>query len=164
MRVHVTGNAGSGKSTLAARLGTSLGLPVKGMDQIVWMPGWEKTPTEKRAVLEKAMVSERRWVIDGVSPTVRKVADVVIFLDVGRPTAFYRCAKRNWRYLFRSRPGLPPGCPELLIIPRLAHLIWNFPNKVKPQIVADMEQATGRYFHVTNANELSAALRELGVH
>ena len=164
MRIHATGNAGSGKSTLAALIGESLGLPVKGMDEIVWMPGWEKTPAEERKVLEKALISGSSWVIDGVSPTVRSAADVVIFLDVSRPTSYFRCAKRNWRYMFRSRPGLPPHCPEILIVPRLIRLIWNFTARVKPQILADMQQAKGQFFHVTNKNELNTVLHELGVH
>ncbi len=162
-RIHITGNAGSGKSTLADALGASLGLPVRGLDEIVWSPGWKKTRIEQREALERALISEPDWVIEGVSQTVRKAADVVIFLDVARPTSYWRCAKRNWRYLFRSRPGLPAHCPEILIIPRLVRLIWNFPRIVRPQILSDMRASDARCFHVSNTTELSAALSELGV-
>jgi len=164
VRIHITGNAGSGKSTLAQHIGHALDLPVRGLDNIVWMPRWEKTPDDQRQVLEDALVSEPRWVIEGVSPTVRSHADVVIFLDVRRLTSYYRCAKRNWRYWLRSRPGLPPECPEILIVPYLVRLIWRFPHRVKPQILSDMQQTKAKFFHVSNDRELAVALGSLGIH
>jgi adenylate kinase family enzyme len=162
-RIHITGNAGSGKSTLAAQLGASLSIPVFGLDKIVWMPGWKKVSPNERQRLERSLVSRSSWVIEGVSKTVREAADVVILLDVGRPTAFLRCAKRNWRYLFHSRPGLPPNCPEILIIPRLSHLIWKFPRDIQPQIVSDMRDSRARSFHVRNAKDLELTLAQIGV-
>ncbi len=162
-RIHITGNAGSGKSTLAKHIGCSLDLPVSGLDEVVWSPGWKKTPMDERETLEESLVAEPSWVIEGVSGIVRKAADVVILLDVSRPISYYRCAKRNWRYLFRSRPGLPPRCPEILIVPRLVRLIWNFPLRIQPQILADMQRAPARFFHVTNDHDLDAVLAELGV-
>ena len=104
---------------------------------IVWQPGWQKTPPDERERLEGELIEQPAWVIGGVSPRVRKAADVVIYLDVSRPTAYYRCAKRNWRYLFRSRPELPEHCPEILILPTLCKMIWRFPTRVAPQILAD---------------------------
>jgi adenylate kinase family enzyme len=163
MRIHITGNAGSGKSTLAAHIGAELDLPVSGLDSIVWRSGWQKTPPEVRMSLESALVAKPRWVIEGVSKTVRQAADVVILLDVSRAVAYGRCARRNWRYLLRSRPGLPPGCPELLIVPRLMRLIWNFPGCVQPDILADMAQSTGQFLHVRGAVELRQALTGIGV-
>ncbi|MFT7214503.1 MAG: adenylate kinase family enzyme, partial [Granulosicoccus sp.] len=44
MRIHVTGDAGSGKTTLGKKIGAELNLPVFGLDQVVWQPGWTKTP------------------------------------------------------------------------------------------------------------------------
>lgn len=135
-RIFITGNAGSGKSTLAATLGRSLGLPVYGLDQIVWQPGWRKSPADWRKDREAELVARPQWVIDGVSRTVLDAADYVIFLDVSRATSFVRCAGRNWKYLFRSRPGLPENCPEILIIPRLIKIIWGFPINVRPGILS----------------------------
>lgn len=161
-RIHITGNAGSGKTTLAARIGASLNLPVFGLDDIVWLPGWEKTPLVEREIRLHSLVLRQSWVIEGVSNTVRQAADIVIFLDVSRPRAYYRCAMRNWRYLFRSRPGLPPNCPEFLIIPRLCRLIWKFPVKIQPQILAEMRASQTDFYHVKNSKELEIALQRLG--
>ena len=140
-RIFITGNAGSGKSTLAATLGRSLGLPVYGLDHIVWQPGWRKSPAGWRKDREAELVARPSWIIEGVSRTVLDAADYVIFLDVPRATSFARCARRNWKYLFRSRPGLPEHCPEILIIPRLIKIIWGFPINVRPGI---LEALSGR--------------------
>ena len=163
MKIHVTGNAGSGKTTLAAVIGAELGLPVYGLDSIVWSPGWQKTSPDIRAAKESELISGDDWVIDGVSPAVRRAADVTILLDVDRLTSFRRCASRNWKYLFRSRPGLPERCPEILIFPRLCQIIWRFPTRVLPQILGDLEASSGQFFRVRNDRERYTALSYLGI-
>lgn len=162
-RIHVTGNAGSGKSSFAKRVGNMLDIPVYGLDEIVWQSGWVKTSTNERKQLEYQLVTKPRWVIEGVSDTVRRAADVVVLLDVGRPTSYWRCLRRNWRYLLHSRPGLPPNCPEILIIPRLAMIIWNFPQVVQPQIIADMKASQSEFFHIRNSVQLELAIARLGM-
>ena len=162
-RILVTGNAGSGKSTLARRIAADLGLPCHGLDRIVWQSGWKKTPADERDRRIRQLTSGDGWVIDGVSTVAQVAADTVVFLDVPRCLAFWRVAKRNWRYLFRPRPELPPGCPELLIVPTLCRIIWNFPGKVRPGILERMERAAGtqRCVHVKSAADLTGFLAEL---
>ncbi len=161
-RIHITGNAGSGKSTLAARLGTSLGLPVHGLDQIVWQPGWRKSPADWRKDREAELVARPCWIIDGVSRTVLDAADHVIFLDCSRTTSFVRCARRNWKYLFRSRPGLPEHCPEILIIPRLIKIIWGFPINVRHGILDALANREGAYV-VRDTAALDRAVAEISL-
>ncbi len=162
-KIHVTGNAGAGKSTLAREIGTALGLPVFGLDKIVWQEGWVKTPPETRAAKERALISRPEWVIEGVSQTVRDAADTVFFLDVDRKTSLIRCAKRNWKFLFTSRPDLPKNCPEILIIPDLIKIIWGFKTHTRPKILADMtEQSSGRFI-ITDTTDLKSAYRHLGI-
>jgi hypothetical protein len=140
-RILVTGNAGSGKSTLAGQIADQLGLPYHSLDCVVWQPGWTETPKDERDRMIRELTDHEEWVIDGVSYAVQEAADVVIFLDVPRRVSFWRVAKRNWRYLFRSRPGLPPGCPEILIVPTLCRIIWNFPGLVRPGILERMRES-----------------------
>ena len=144
-RILITGNAGSGKSTLAAELGARLNIPVFGLDNIVWQPHWRKTPEIEKRDRIALLVSQPTWVIEGVSTQAIDVADTVIFLDVPRRRCYKRAAKRNVSYLFRSRPGLPEHCPEILIVPKLAKIIWEFPTKVRPTILAEAHRREGNH-------------------
>lgn len=162
-RIHITGNAGSGKTTLANQIGSALKLPVFGLDRIVWQPGWKKTDSLLRSEAEEALIQKDSWVIEGVSARVRQAADVIIFLDVRRSTALVRCAKRNWKYLFSSRPELPKNCPEILIIPELIKIIWCFNRAVRPSIMDDLYVHAGKVYIVRNQVQLDAVKEELGV-
>lgn len=163
-RILITGNAGSGKSTLARRIAEQLDLPYHSLDRVVWQPGWKKTPKDERARQIRELTDQDQWVIDGVSYAAQDAADTIIFLDVPRRTCFWRVIKRNWRYAFRSRPELPPGCPEILIVPTLCQIIWNFPSTVRPGILERKGKAQGyqRSFHVTSGEDLARLHTALG--
>ncbi|MEM7235564.1 MAG: AAA family ATPase [Planctomycetota bacterium] len=159
-RIHVTGNAGSGKTTLARELAKELDLPFVSLDSVVWRPGWKPAPSvELREDLNK-IAAEPRWVIDGVSKTIRDAADIVIYLEVSRRRCAWRCARRNLPYLFRSRPELPAGCPEWASTGLLARIIWKFPNTVGVRLV-EQSQSDQRYRVVRNTDDLERVKREL---
>lgn len=148
-KIFITGNAGSGKSTLGKRLANDLGLQVHGLDKIVWQEGWRKTPREERRKLIKKLISKPSWVIEGVDDDILRAADTIIFLDIPRRICFYQAAKRNWRYLFSSRPDAPPNCPEIQIIPTLIKIIWLFPSRVRPQIMKfNAKSADRKFIHI----------------
>ena len=150
MRILVTGNAGAGKSTLAEALARQLGIPCFALDRIIWQEGWRKTSEVDRYAAIAELVALPAWVIDGVSDQVQSAADVVIFLDVPRRTCFLRVLRRNLPYLFRSRPGLPERCPEILIVPRLCRIIWRFPRHVRPRI---LNARSAGFLHVRTRSE-----------
>ena len=156
-RINVTGNAGVGKSTLAAHIALLVDAPLFGLDQIVWRPGWKQPERDKRTAMEQALCAQTSWVIDGVSRGVREAADMIVFLDYPRRISFWRCARRNWRYLFRSRPGLPPDCPEILIVPTLVKMIWRFPTKVRPALLAEFDEWKGEktLVHIRSNRDLA---------
>lgn len=162
-RIHVTGNAGVGKSTLAARSAVLVNTPLFSLDEIVWKSGWKKSEPDERIPKEQALCARPSWVIDGVSRLVRESADMIVFLDYPRRVSFWRCAKRNWRYAFRSRPGLPSGCPGILIVPTLASIIWRFPTNVRPALLAEFEEWKGQktLIHIRSDAELSEFVRRL---
>lgn len=161
-RIFITGNAGSGKSTLARRIGTALDLPVHGLDRLVWRSGWQKAAPAELAAAEACLTAQAAWVIEGVSYRVMEAADLVIFLDVSRRTSYLRCARRNWRYLFHSRPELPENCPELLIVPRLIRIIWQFPTRVRPRILEHLRRRPETSRCASTQTELDQVLRQLG--
>ncbi len=161
MRIHITGNAGSGKSTFAKNIGDILGLHVYGLDKIVWKEGWGKTPLHVRKSLEEELAAKQQWIIEGVSSIARQAADVTIFLDFPRSVCYLRCVKRNWRYLFNSRPGLPDNCPEIKIIPTLAKIIWQFPYMAKSIIVNEMDAQNKEIITISSNDEMSQFISKL---
>jgi len=158
MKILVTGNAGSGKSTLAKKIADAQGLPCYGLDRIVWKPKWEKSSDEEIHKEISKLISQDEWVIDGVSVQVMEAADVIIFLDVPRQVSFWRATKRNYKHLFKSRPGLPENCPEILIIPKLTKIIWRFPKRMRPKILAEKERRGTGFIHVRSTNDLPTHL------
>ena len=144
VKIHIAGNSGSGKTTLAHELGRSFDIPVFGLDNIVWQSGWIKTPQSIRIDKEMALASKTDWIIEGVSPRIRQAADIVVFLDVSRPTSFRRSMTRNLEYLFRSRPELPEGCPEFLFLPQQMKFIWRFSKHTRPALLEGLRLHQGR--------------------
>ena len=135
MKIHITGNAGSGKSTLAAQVSNALGLPLYGLDAIVWQQNWRTTPAPERNQKILALVSQPNWVIDGVSQAVRGEADVVVFIDRHPLHCVWRALRRNRAYLFKPRPGLAKGCIEIKILPTLLAMIFRFNRQARPNIL-----------------------------
>ena len=160
-RILISGNAGAGKTTLARELGERFGLPVVGMDRIVWAPGWQKTTAEARRRALDAALAPPCWIVDGVSHEVIRKADLVLLLNTPRWLCYARCARRNVRYLFRSRPELPAHCPELRILPYLLRLIWRFPRFVLPELLATAESAAVPVVVLPPSGALAAAERAL---
>ena len=161
MRIHITGNAGSGKSTFAKNIGDILGIHVYGLDKIVWKEGWGKTPLHERKILEEELAAKPQWIIEGVSSIARQAADITIFLDFPRSVCYLRCVKRNWRYLFSSRPGLPDNCPEIKIILTLAKIIWRFPYMAKSIIVNEMDMQNKEIIIISSNDEMSQFISKL---
>jgi adenylate kinase family enzyme len=143
-KIWVTGNAGVGKTALADLLGRSFGLPVHGLDLIVWQPGWRKTPDDQKLAAIAALTSADRWVIEGVSIPGMRQADLVVFLDLPRRVAIMRAMRRTLRFGFRTRPELPERCPEILITRRLLRVIWRFRRHTRPQLLAAIGECAGQ--------------------
>lgn len=102
-RVVIVGPGAAGKSTLAARLSQITGLPVIELDKLFWQPGLVATAPDTWAAIERDLVAQESWIMDGdlgpydSTPQVRlEAADTVLFLDFSP----LRCA---WRAIRRSR-------------------------------------------------------------
>src|ERR1700676_1563769 len=101
-RVVILGPGGSGKSTVAMHLGEITGLRVIELDKVFWQPGLVATPRDQWAEVQRRLVEEDEWIMDGdLGPydavEVRlRAADTIIFLDF----SLVQCA---WRAIWRSR-------------------------------------------------------------
>ena len=162
MRIHITGNAGSGKSTLAKRLGSKLGIEVYGLDKVVWQEHWIETPPDDRKRKEQELCQKESWIIEGVSSSARESADVIIFLDFTRRSCYLRCIKRNWRYLFKSRPELPDNCPEIRVLSKLVKIIWKFQNLARPKILAECLEKNRVLIKLGNDLEVEDFFKQAG--
>ncbi len=124
-RVVILGRGGAGKSSLAVRLGEITGLPVIELDKVFWRSGLVATPREQWAAIQRRLIEEERWIMDGdLGPydTVEvrlRAADTIIVLDFSLVRCAWRSVRRSrervdfWRWLLlyrrQSRPLLMEG-------------------------------------------------------
>lgn len=164
-KIMIIGSGGSGKSTLARRLGRILSIEVIHLDSHYWKPGWiEPSEVEWRHQVER-LTRRDAWIMDGnYTKTIDirlAAADTVIFLDFPRLLCLWRVLKRWWRYRGRSRPDLPPGCPEKIDLPFL-RWIWQYPRTRRPVIQKKLKRACGKQVIVLNSpRDVHRFLREM---
>ena len=112
----VVGGPGSGKSTLAVELGRRSGLPVRHMDLIHWQPGWVERPRDEKDRLTREVHAEDAWIFEGGHSRTYDEraarADTLIWLDLPVALRLWRVAHRWLTWRGRTRPDLPPDCPE----------------------------------------------------
>jgi len=105
-RVLCYGATGAGKSTAASVLGTYLDLPVTLVDEVCWLPGWQKRDADQQHEILTGLLSEPTWVFDSVYHSEREYAvqraDVIVALDYPRALSLWRLLRRTER---RIRTG-----------------------------------------------------------
>lgn len=147
-RVLVVGSGGSGKSTFADALGRSTGLPVVHLDRHFWQPGWVPTPRDEWAAMQRAMVAEDEWILDGNYSGTIDVrlarADTVILLDLGRWRCLWRMLTRTLRQL--GKEVTAPGCPDRFEW-EFTRWVWSYPRRSRPRILAAIERGPDVAFY-----------------
>ena len=130
-RIAIIGSSGAGKSTLARQLGTLLTLPVIHLDILFWQPRWIQRPHAERSAIQKQLVQQETWIIDGNYESLLDIrlatSDTIIFLDLPRLLCLYRVVRRYFQYAGKTRPDMNEGCSEGI---DWSHLkwVWNYPN------------------------------------
>ncbi len=101
-RFAVIGLPGSGKSTFAEKLGKLLDIPVHHLDRHMFEPDGRKKDKQEFIALQKAMLDEIEWVVEGCSFSTFEMrfakADVLIYFHFPRFVCFWRMFKRLFNY------------------------------------------------------------------
>lgn len=97
-RIIITGVTGSGKTTLGRGIAAKLGMPVVDLDELHWLPNWQKREDQFPQLVEKA-TQGAAWVISGnysrVQPIFWPRADTLIWLDYPFPRIFWQLLRRS---------------------------------------------------------------------
>ena len=115
-RVMIIGQPGSGKSTLARRMGAITHLPVEHIDRVHWASGWGERSRAEKDRLCAEIHAKPEWIFEGGHSSTWSErlarADTVIWLDLPLWIRLPRLLWRTLRHWGRTRPDMPPGCPE----------------------------------------------------
>ncbi|MEO3810749.1 topology modulation protein [Sphaerisporangium sp. B11E5] len=101
-RVAIVGSGGSGKSHVARELGRILGAPVTHLDAVYYDDEWNPTPQDKFEAVQRQLVSEPRWIIDGNYNSTLEIrlqaCDTVVMMDVPTRMALWGILSRQVRH------------------------------------------------------------------
>ena len=140
-RIAIIGLPGSGKSTFAAKLEKVLNVPVHHLDRHMFEPGGKKRDRQEFLSIQKAMVDEESWIIEGCSFSTFEMrfarADTLIYFHFSRFLCFWRIFKRLFNH-DKAFGGLRIVNWEIL------KYIWNFDKEKR----ATIEELRKRYPHV----------------
>lgn len=161
-RVMVIGNAGGGKSTMCGAVSAAHGLPYHAVDNIMWKPGWVRTPEDQFLKAHDALLAGERWLIDGYGSWESverrmRAADTIIFVDHPIWIHYWWATKRQVKSLFFGRPDGPEGCPMFPVTVRLFRMMWWLHRQMRPKLLAAIEQRreTARIIHIKSPAELA---------
>lgn len=130
-RFALIGLPGSGKSTFAVKLGRLLNIPVHHLDKHVFEPNGKKRDKQDFLSIQKAIVDEESWVIEGCSFSTFEMrfarADTVIYFFLPRHLCIWRMLKRIFNYE-KSFGGLRKITWELL------KYTWRFDAEKRERI------------------------------
>lgn len=117
-RVLIIGSGGAGKSTFAKRLHEITGLKLIHLDKLFWKPNWTETPKDEWRKINKKILKENEWIIDGNFGSTMEMrieaCDTVIWLDLPPAVCVYRAIKRVFNPYNKNRPDMGEGCREKL--------------------------------------------------
>lgn len=168
-RIAIIGNAGGGKSLLARRLGRALDLPVHVVDDVQWLPGWERAPLDRVAEVHARWLAAPRWVIDGwgawdLIEARFRAADTVVFVDLPLARHYWWALKRHAKAIAGRPDGWPPeGCEAWPVTARLMRIMWRVHRELRPRLVELTARAElrPRVAHLRSPAELRGFARAL---
>ena len=134
------------KTTFALALGRGLGLPVVHLDTLYYGPGWEPLAQPDWELLQRRLVAEDRWVMDGSYAGTLAIhlpaADTVVFLDLPPLLCAWRVVRRWLRGRTRRPADLAPGLRHKASLSFLAYVV-TFRRRRRPLLLAQLHARPG---------------------
>ena len=168
MKIAIVGYSGSGKSTLARFLSEQLLSPVRYLDTVHWLPGWQERPKEEtKAIVQTFLDENESWVIDGSYGSVHyqrrmEEADRIIFLNFNRFTCLKRAIKRRNEYKGKTRFSMTEGCEERISWEFFWWLVWTGRTKKRREKFDDLlKNYPSKIIVLKNQGQLDSFKREI---
>ncbi|MFI8499745.1 topology modulation protein [Streptomyces sp. NPDC085524] len=144
-KVAIVGCGGSGKSYLARELARILDAPVTHLDAAYYDDEWNELPSEKFTALQRELVSQPRWVIDGNYNSTLQIrleaCDTVVLMDVSTMAALYGILSRQ----IRHGAGHKGNGVHNRIHWGVIKYVATYRRKMRPRVMAKIEEfASGR--------------------
>lgn len=147
-RVAVIGNSGGGKSVLARRIAERWDLPYIEIDRILWQKGWRLAPESNYRSQHQQIISEDRWVIDGLGrqdsvPARLARATDILLIDLPLWVHFWLAAERQIKWATGALSNPPAGLEEMPPTKGLFQNIWEVDRSWMPEFrkLAEMLEA-----------------------
>ncbi|MFB6627207.1 topology modulation protein [Streptomyces sp. NPDC056374] len=144
-KVAIVGCGGSGKSFLARELGGILDAPVTHLDAAFYDDEWNALPLDKFADLQRELVAQPRWVIDGNYNSTLQMrldaCDTVVLMDVSTVAALYGIFSRQ----IRHGAGHKGNGVHNRINWGVIKYVATYRRKMRPRVMSKIEEfASGR--------------------
>ncbi|MFD8645095.1 MULTISPECIES: topology modulation protein [Streptomyces] len=144
-KVAIVGCGGSGKSFLARELGRILDAPVTHLDAAFYDDEWNALPLDKFANLQRELVAQPRWVIDGNYNSTLQIrldaCDTVVLMDVSTVAALYGIFSRQ----IRHGAGHKGNGVHNRINWGVIKYVATYRRKMRPRVMSKIEEfASGR--------------------
>ncbi|MEV5862171.1 topology modulation protein [Streptomyces sp. NPDC052071] len=139
-KVAIVGCGGSGKSHVARELGRILDAPVTHLDAAFYDEEWNALPTDKFTDVQRELVSQPRWVIDGNCNSTLQVrleaCDTVVLMDVSTVAALYGIFSRQLRHGAGHKGNGVHNRIHWGVIKYVA----TYRRKMRPRVMAKIEE------------------------
>lgn len=139
-KVAIVGCGGSGKSHVARELGRILDAPVTHLDAAFYDDEWNALPRDKFADVQRELVSQPRWVIDGNYNSTLQVrleaCDTVVLMDVSTAAALYGIFSRQLRHGAGHKGNGVHNRIHWGVIKYVA----TYRRKMRPRVMAKIEE------------------------
>ncbi|WP_411132986.1 topology modulation protein [Streptomyces sp. C10] len=139
-KVAIVGCGGSGKSDLARKLAKILDAPVTHLDAAFYDDEWNALPMEKFAEVQRGLVAQPTWIIDGNYNSTLQIrleaCDTVVLMDVSTPAALWGIFSRQ----IRHGAGHKGNGVHNRITWGVIKYVATYRRKMRPRVMAKIEE------------------------